>query len=366
MTERDALIFLNLLSIGYSSMVKLRDHFGSISNALSASEQDLKKVSGVRKTSIESICEKRSKPILDRELSLLERTGCHLITILDDIYPSALKQIACPPLVLYVRGELLPEDGNSIAVVGTRKPTQYGKQVAAEFSKVLAAQGVTIVSGLARGLDSAAHSGALEGGGRTVAILGSGLLRLYPKENEKLADAIEKNGAVISEFPLETKPFRSNFPIRNRIISGMSLGTLVVEASAKSGTLITAGFALEQGRSVFAVPGNIFSGHSEGVNNLIKQGAALVQNPDDIFRELSMLKRRDGNLETNKRETLTVKMSPDEKSVITFISDNPIHIDEITERSDMTAPEISVLLLTLEMKGIIKQLPGSYYVTEYR
>ncbi len=362
MNETECCIYLNLLNIGYRSVIKLKNRFGTLVKALSAPDRELLSVEGIRKKTLESIVEKRHQPLLQKELDLQQKSDCDLITINDETYPDALRQIACPPLVLYVRGALKPEDKNALAVVGTRKPTRYGKKTARSLAYQLASGGVTIISGLAKGLDSEAHQGALDAGGRTIAVLGSGLLRMYPRENIKLARRIAQSGAVISEFPLETDPYRSNFPIRNRIISGMSLGTVVVEAAAKSGTLITAAFALEQGRAVFSVPGNVDQPASEGANSLIKQGASLVQNADDIFRELPYLTRRKDLPDQNKHKSMAVKLSSKEKSIVDLLSDQPVHIDELTQLCHMSAAEISVLLLTLEIKRIIKQLPGKYYV----
>lgn len=361
MHEKECLVFLNLLSIGYRTVLKLRETFGTLKDALSAPESDLLNIKGIRRKTLEAMCEKRSSSCAEKELALLERTSFHAITIDEPEYPEYLRQISTPPLVLYVWGTLTPADSNAIAVVGTRNPTQYGKRIAHKISYDLAGQDVTIVSGLAKGLDSEAHRGALESGGRTIAVLGSGLLRLYPHENKRLAEKIAHNGAVIAEFPLETTPFRSNFPIRNRIISGLSMGTIVVEAAVKSGTLITAGFALEQNRTVFGIPGNIDQPSSEGVNALIKQGASLIQSVDDIFRELPTLKRSQTLSETKASAQPKVKLSPEEKEIFDLISTQPIHIDEITEKSSRTAPEVSVLVLTLEIKQVIKQIPGKFY-----
>ncbi|RJP61124.1 MAG: DNA-protecting protein DprA [Candidatus Auribacter fodinae] len=363
MNEREALLFLNLLSIGYRAMCALKDRFGSLSEAMQAPDKDVLAVPKVRQATLQAICDKRKDSILHHELDLIERSSCEVITIADEKYPVSLKQISLPPLVLYVMGSIEAQDMNSIAIVGTRRPTSYGKQAAQDIASALAGQGVTVVSGLARGLDSIAHRAALDVGGRTLAVLGSGLLRLYPHENRALADAVAQNGAVISEFPLETKPFRSNFPIRNRVISGLTMGTVVVEAAAKSGTLITAGFALEQGRAVFSVPGSIYNATSEGANNLIKQGACLYQSVDDIFRELPALHRNGDVLELPLEMPAPVDISSDEKKVLNLIGTDPVYIDDIIEKTEFSAPEIAVLLLTLEIKSIIKQLPGNYYLS---
>jgi len=360
--ERRIYIFLNLLSIGYRSVLLLKNRFGSLTEAISASEKDLIQIKGLRKNTITNIIEKRDSSIVDKELDLCAKNGCELITIVDSGYPEYLKQISLPPLVLYVRGELKEQDNNAIAIIGTRKPSQYGKKITRKLSYDLAEKGVTIVSGLAKGLDSHAHAAALEADGRTIAVLGSGLECLYPKENKKLAKQIEKSGAVISEFPLETAPYRSNFPIRNRIISGLSLGTIVVEAALKSGSLITAGFALEQNRTIFAVPGNIDSPYSEGTNNLIKQGAVIANNADAVFKEIPYLNKstKPADIKNEKKQ----KFTKNELTIVDLVSKQIIHIDEILDKTEFTAPELTVLLLSLEMKNVVKQLSGKYYTLQ--
>ncbi len=363
MNDRECCIFLNLLSIGYRTAQKLKIEFGSLSEAIQADRGHLLHLAGVRQKSIEAILEKRELPIVAKEMELADKAGCTILTIDDDEYPRQLKEIATPPLVLYVKGELTNADANAMAIIGTRKPTQYGKTMAFEIGHDLAQRGVTVVSGLAKGLDTQAHRGALKAGGRTLAILGSGLLRLYPKENDKLARAIIEQGAVISEFPLETNPFRSNFPIRNRIISGLSQGTIVVEAAAKSGSLITAGFAIDQGRTVFAVPGNIDQPTSAGTNHLIHQGAVLYESVDTVFRELSTLTGTTPQPNDKKVDNTAEKinLSAEEKKVLALLEHRPLHMDELTETSNLSAPHLSVLLLTLEMKQLVAQLPGKYY-----
>ncbi|MCD6460062.1 DNA-processing protein DprA [bacterium] len=362
MDERQIYIFFNLLSIGYRSLLLLKNEFGSLSNAIKANEHDLLKIKGIRKNTVNNIIEKRDSSILDKELALCKKSGCRIITIEDSEYPEQLKEISLPPLVLYVKGELMNEDKNAIAMIGTRRPSQYGKKIMRKLSYDLAEQGVTIISGLAKGLDSCAHNSALEANGRTIAVLGSGLECLYPRENKKLARIIEQSGAVISEFPLETSPYRSNFPIRNRIISGLSLGTIVVEAAVKSGSLITAGFALEQNRTVFAVPGNIDSPYSEGTNNLIKQGAVIANNAEAVFREIPYLKRI--NKGGNEKIAHKINFSEKEKTIIDLVSKQIIHIDKILDKTEFTAPELTVLLLSLEMKNVVKQLSGKYYTLQ--
>ena len=363
MNDRECCVFLNLLSIGYRTVQKLKKEFGSLSEAVKADRESLLRISGIRQKSVEAILEKRELPIVSKEIELAKKSGCTILTIEDDEYPRPLKEIATPPLVLYIKGTLTEADANAIAIIGTRKPTQYGKGMAFQIGYDLAQRGVTVVSGLAKGLDTQAHRGALKAGGRTLAILGSGLLRMYPKENEKLARSITEQGAVISEFPLETNPFRSNFPIRNRIISGLSQGTIVVEAAAKSGSLITAGFAIDQGRTVFAVPGNIDQPTSSGTNHLINQGAVLYESVETVFRELFSLSHTMSQTNDTKvdKPAEKINVSAEEKKVLALLEHRPLHMDELTETSNLSAPHLSVLLLTLEMKQLVTQLPGKYY-----
>jgi len=274
----------------------------------------------------------------DAELGRIREAGVRVLTVRDDDYPPRLKQIHARPLVLFVKGDLLPQDERSVAVVGTRKASAYGREVAAALAGDLARSGVTVVSGLARDIDGIAHDASLNAGGRTIAILGSGLDIMYPREHEGLAERVAESGALVSEFPLGTRPSPENFPRRNRIISGMSLGTLVVEASDRSGALITSSLALEQNREVFAVPGNIFDPHCRATNNLIKRsGAKLVTHVEDILEEL--------NLTAVERQL-----------------EMPIHIDEITRTNGLRVTEVSGALTMLELRGRIKQVGGRNYV----
>jgi len=368
LNEKECLIFFNLISVGHRTIQLLKQRYATLTDAIFAPASELEQIPGIRKPTIASILEKRNSGVLQKELNLLKKSGCSLVAVCEDNYPTQLKQIHNPPLVLYIKGNITDQDMNSIAIVGTRKPTDYGKRTAKKIAFDLASNGVTVVSGLAIGLDSQAHQGALDAGGRTIAVLGSGLMRMYPQSNVKMANEIEKNGAVISEFPLEVAPFRSNFPIRNRIISGLSLATVVVEASAVSGTLITAGFALDQGRTVFAIPGNIDQPTSEGANSLIKQGASLIQSADDIFREVPYLSKQNTSQvkphPAENKQMIKLKLSDKEQKLVEIIFKKPLHIEEITDLCDMPSPEISVLLLTLEMKKLIRQLPGKYYAVE--
>ena len=273
--------------IGPARFQALLDHFGDVEAAWRAPADELKRA-GLDRRSVDSLLETRNKISLDDEMGRIERAGVHVLTWQDDAYPPQLRHIHSPPPVLYVKGELRSEDEWAVAVVGTRRATVYGKEATRTLASDLARNGVTIVSGLARGIDAQAHRAALEAGGRTIAVFGSGLDIIYPSEHKKLAQAVVENGALISEYALGTPPEGSNFPPRNRIISGLSLGVVIVEAGVRSGALITADFAAEQGREVFAVPGNIFHRGSQGTNRLIQQGAKLVLSVEDVLEELNL------------------------------------------------------------------------------
>ena len=296
-----------------------------------------------------------------------------IVTILDEDYPELLRQIHDPPPFLYVRGELLPEDQKALAIVGSRQCSEYGRAVARRISQELARRGFTIVSGLARGIDGAAHEGALSVGGRTLGVLGCGVDVAYPLEHLSLKEAISKQGAVISEFPLATAPVPENFPRRNRVISGLCLGVIVVEAADQSGALITATSALEQGREVFAVPGPIGSKTSVGTHRLIKQGAKLIEGVEDILEEIS------GQLQPSgpSRSVSTVSagppdrqagpprwsgLNPEEQMIYELLSHEPRHVDDLTVQAGRASSEMAGLLLQLELKGAARQLAGHMYI----
>ncbi len=286
-----------------------------------------------------------------------------IFSFTDKDYPTNLRYIYDPPPTLYIEGEIIPKDNIAIAIIGSRQGTYYGLRNAENLSFELATKGITIISGLARGVDSAAHRGALKAKGRTIAVLGSGLNVIYPPENKKLADKIAQSGAIVSEFPLDTPPHRQNFPRRNRIISGLSLGVVVVEAAKRSGALITANFALEQGREVFALPGKIDSFASGGTHNLIKQGAKLIESSEDIIEELEPLisaylkeAKRDSKTETEPN------LEEEEKQVYSCLSSEPIHIDEVIQKVTLSYGRLLTCLLKLEHKRLVKELPGKVFV----
>jgi DNA processing protein len=305
--------------------------------------------------------------VFTRELARLQADQLTVLTLADPSYPQALRWIPDPPLVLYMRGTMQPEDSLAVAVVGSRKPSNYGKLMAQRLSTELVQHGFTVVSGLARGIDSCAHQGALQAGGRTIAVLGSGINVIYPPENRRLCDAISSAGAVLSEFPLDTKPDRWNFPRRNRIISGLSLGTLVVEAAANSGALHTARHASEQGREVFAVPGRIDMPSSRGTHSLIKHGAKLVEGIDDMLAEFpeavrdTAIQQRSAPAPAVSAPVVT-DLSPEETQILALMQAEERHIDAVISASQLPAHVVASILVTLELRGLIRQLPGKFFV----
>ena len=408
MTEKEALILLNSLKdFGFIRMKSLLKLYKTPQQILEKGTlAGLQRVEGIGKVVASSIVEiaKDGKEKLSRELDLVRKNEIKVISIFDKEYPSLLKATYNPPILLYVKGEILPEDTISLGIVGSRLSSYYGLETATRLASCLSRQGITIVSGMARGIDTASHKGALQAKGRTIAVLGSGLGVIYPPENKKLFLEIAEAGAVVSEFPYETIPDRQNFPMRNRIISGLSLGIVVVEAAKYSGSLITANFALEQGREVFAVPGKVSSATSKGTNNLIKRGAKLAEDADDIIEELEPLIGRyleaikkdnisretvltggrpgsvdrsgqrpvdlqlkplsgaAGQDENPARTALQPRFSTEEKKVYQPLSDEPLHIDEIVEKARLPVANVSSILMKLELNQLIRQLPGKRFV----
>lgn len=353
---------LSMISgIGATRCQKLLRHFGSPQAILGANLNELQHVAGIGEYTARQIVCSRDKLDIQKEIARIKKQKISVVTFSDDNYPANLKSIFDPPIVLYVKGRLLPEDRIAIAVVGTRRPTTYGKMVAEKLSRELAEREVTVVSGLARGIDTSAHTGALSCGGRTIAVLGCGVDICYPPENRAFLDEISERGAVVSEFPMGTPPEKINFPLRNRIISGLSLGAVIVEAGHRSGALITAECALEQGREVFAVPGNIFNLGTKGTHSLIKQGAKLVENCEDIVEEIRCL--RDVLPVSPVIKSISeVKLSPEEERVYNLLSFEPVHIDFISKQSGMSINRISPVLMNLEIKGKIRQVAGKMFL----
>ena len=369
MTSREAYIALNMVDgVGPVRVRALRDRFGEPQAILSASKGELMQVEGVGEEVARSINSWREKVDLDAELQRIEKAGVRVVTRDDPEYLKNLREIYDPPLVLYVKGILTERDALAIAVVGSRRTTLYGQDMARKLAFQLARIGVTVVSGLARGIDTAAHNGALQAKGRTIAVIGCGIDVMYPAENKKLADEIvEKGGAVVTEFPFGVQPDRQNFPMRNRIISGASLGVVVVEANLKSGALITANQAGEQGRQVFAVPGRADSILSKGAHKLIKDGAKLTEDVEDILSEFEYLlpktARESAELGLEGGGTKpALQLSETEEKVMAQIGKEEVAIDEIIRASGLTTACVSATLLALEMKRLVRQLPGKQYV----
>ncbi len=359
MTSREAYIVLNMLDeVGPVRVRRLLDAFGSAEAILGATRAELTQVDGIGEEVARSIAQWREQVDLDAELSRIEKTGVRVVTREDADYPRHLREIYDPPLVLYVKGTLSERDAVSIAVVGSRRTSLYGQEMARKLSYQLARLGVTVVSGLARGIDTQAHKGALQAKGRTVAVIGCGIDIVYPAENKKLADEIvEQGGALVTEFPFGVQPDRQTFPMRNRIISGWSLGVVVVEAALKSGALLTAGFAAEQGRHVFAVPGRADSPLSKGTNKLIKDGAKLTEDVEDILGEFEYLLPKP---KETKTET-SLPLTENERRVLDAIGEDEVVMDEIIQRCGLTSACVSATLLALEMKRLVRQLPGKVF-----
>ncbi len=358
MTSREAYIALNMIDeVGPVRVRALLERFGSPEAILGASRQELMRVEGVGEQVVRNLAGWREAIDLDAELARIEKAGIRVVTRDDADYPPHLREIYDPPLVLYVRGAMSERDKFAIGMVGSRRTTLYGQEMARRLSYQLARAGVTVVSGLARGIDTAAHTGALQAKGRTVAVIGCGLDTVYPPENKKLAEQIvEKGGAVVSEFPFGVKPDRQNFPMRNRIISGWCMGVVVVEANWKSGALITAKQAYEQGREVFAVPGRADSPLSRGTNKLIKDGAKLTEDAEDILSEFGYLFPK-----PNAEPASAIQLTALEQQVMKAIGEEEVPVDEIIRATGLTSASVSATLLGLEMKRIVKQLPGRQY-----
>jgi DNA processing protein len=360
--------------VGNVGFKALLEAFGTPQKVFEAPLSMIKAVPGIGDKTARQIKAFKDWKKVEKELECADRTGVSIVTSQDPLYPSQLLSTYDYPAFLYVKGHLKEDDVN-VAVVGSRTASTYGKFTTERLCRELVLRGITVISGLARGIDSAAHRGALSGKGRTIAVLGCGLDVVYPPENEKLFTEISLQGALISEFPFGTPPNAPNFPTRNRIISGISLGVVVVEASEKSGSLITARLALEQGREVFAVPGSIDSSGSRGTNKLIKQGAKLIENVEDILEEiLPQVTRAPKVVKPDQRQKQPddqqkiLTSSPDlvlketEKTVWQVLSQKPVHIDQIITSTGLTAHEVLVILLNLELQGLIEQKPGKTYM----
>ncbi len=362
--ERYLHSLLRLISVqgmGSFRIRRLISYFKTASEVLSADLLSLTGIDGIDKILAKNIRAGGKPDFAGRQLQACRKHNIQIITYYDERYPSALKETPDPPILLFMKGAFQDRDVISIGVVGTRIPSQYGKRVAELLSKDLIQNGFTIVSGLARGIDTIAHQTCVKLGARTIAVMGSGLDIIYPTENKKLSDLIIENGALLSELPCGSLPDAVNFPKRNRIISGLSLGVLIVEAGEKSGALITATSALNQNREVFAIPGSIFSTKSSGTNRLIKEGAKLVQSVDDILEELQH-RVRSFSFEKSDFKALPIDLSDKEKKLMSIFSDDPIHIDMIAQKTGFSTAETLSVLLTLELKDVIKQFSGKMFV----
>jgi DNA processing protein len=358
--------------LGVCGAHRLIEHFGSARAAYMASLTELEGC-GVPARVAQAIFAQAGLKDAEKEVQEVTKTDCRLITVDSEDYPPLLKQIPDAPLLLYVRGDAKSLLQHAVAIVGTRRPSAYGSSVAHRLAHDLAQRQLVVVSGMARGIDSAAHRGALEANGPTVAVLGSGIDVIYPRENQRLAEQIMKSGAVISEFPLGTGPTPENFPIRNRIISGLSLGVVVVEAAEYSGSLITARLAVDQNREVFAVPGNITSAQSFGPNHLIKQGAKLVDQWMDVIEEfpaeirMQLLPPAGASqgepMDAKAGSLFEASLNPDQKAIFEVLrADQALFVDEIVGAARVPQPRVLAALLELEMNGLIRQLPGKNFI----
>lgn len=349
MNEQHYWLGLTLMQgIGAIRLKQLLQFFGSAEHAWKAPEKELR-AAGLPDITYQKFLQQRQKLDLSAEVMKVQKADARLLTLVDEDYPAALRHLDDAPPVLYVRGQLLPKDDLALAVVGTRNASRYGRDAAHYLSKQLASQHVTIISGLAQGIDSAAHQGALDAGGRTIAVLGCGIERIYPRENAALADNIRHNGAILTEYAIGTPPSATNFPRRNRLLSGLARGVLIVEAPEHSGALITATAALDQGRDVFAVPGNIFSAASRGTNRLIQEGAKLVMGVPDILAELNIQYTKK---EMRQKTQQVVPENPIENTVLHLLEADPIHVDDLIRSSGLSASDVAATLTILELKGL--------------
>ncbi len=361
-------------AVGPITFKKLMQYFGSIDKALGASVSELTHIEGIGNKTAEQIAYTRNKFDTKTELELAEKHGVQIITIEDSRYPVMLKQIYDPPPIIYVKGTLTSQDNLAVAIVGSRRCSLYGQEQASRFAHLLSAAGFTICSGMARGIDSAAHQGALSANGRTIAVQGCGLAQIYPPENKNLFEMITKSGACISELPMLTEPTAENFPPRNRIIAGLSLITIVIEAGLNSGALITAAMAMENNREVMAVPGKIDSPLSKGAHKLIKEGAKLVESIEDIIEGLGYIgeqlkshitdntQKTADSIESAKTPVGSLNLTDNEKNIYKELSKEAIHLEELIAISNLSTPQIYSAIISLQLKGLVKQLPGNMFL----
>jgi len=361
-------------NVGPTTFAKLIKHFGSVDRALGASVSELAKIDGIGFKTAEQITRTRNKFNTAAELELAEELGVWIINFDDKRYPPVLKRIYDPPAVLYIKGTLTSCDNLCISIVGSRHCSLYGQEQSSRFAHLLSSAGFTICSGMARGIDTAAHQGALSAGGRTIAVQGCGLANIFPPENKKLFELIADSSACISELPLRYEALSENFPPRNRIIAGLSLGTIVIEAGLRSGALITARAALENNREVMAVPGKVDSPLSKGAHQLIKQGAKLVESVEDVTEALGYIgeqlqshvtavaTKASEKTEAPLFDVSKLKLSEDEKTIYVYLEKEPVHLEQIIADTNLASGSISASLVSLQLKGLVKQLPGSLFL----
>lgn len=369
MDFREAFIALNMIEhVGPVRARTLLNHFGDAPKILAAAKSELLRVRNIGEETAEAIASWEKSVDLKGELKRITDFDCHVLISSDEHYPELLRQIYDPPLVLYVKGELTAKDKNAVAMVGSRQTTHYGIETARKLAYQLAYVGVTVVSGGARGIDTAAHQGALAAKGRTIAVLGTGINLVFPPENAELYERIAASGAVITQFAFNRPADKQSFPIRNRIVAGMTLGTVVVEANATSGALITANMAVEAGRQIFAVPGRIDSPRSKGCHDLIKKGAKLCEGAEDILSEFEYLFPTSNRPPTPGETGVlpALELSESEQKVFDALADaEESSIDEVIRRSGLPSSAVSVALLGLEMKRVVKQLPGKMFLRNH-
>ncbi len=357
LAERAYLVALSQVThIGPVRLGRLRDRFGELGLAWNADERELKRVLDER--TCRAVLSARASVDPAVVLDRVERTGAKVTTVLDDDYPRILREIPGPPPVLYYRGTLQAQDETTVAIVGTRRATSYGREVTTRVASDLASAGVTIVSGLAKGIDGYAHRASLDAGGRTIAVLASGVDIIYPPEHRQLAERIEESGALLSDYPPGTKPDAPNFPARNRIISGLSVATIVVEAPARSGALITVGFAADQGRDVYAVPGSILSHASEGTNKLLRQGATILTSAADLLEDLRLAPIPPGE----QAAQIAFPITDEERAIYALVTAEPQHIDELAYSASLTISQASALMTMLELKGLVANAGAQHFV----
>jgi DNA processing protein len=346
MEEKKYWVGFNLIKgIGAVRMQALVQYFGDLAGA------------GMGLKVIERIVQARTQVDLDKVWDRIESQGIRILTWLDNAYPQRLKEIEQPPPVLYLKGEYVPDDLFAVAIVGTRRVTPYGRQITEELAAYLAGHGITVISGLARGVDAIAHQTALKAGGRTIGVLGSGVDKIYPPEHRQLAERMIESGAVVSDYAPGTPPDASNFPPRNRIISGLSLAVVVVEAGETSGALITAEFAAEQGREIFAIPGSILAPQSKGTNKLIQNGALPLLSVNDLMQALDLTRKGD-----QKAARKMIPADETEARLMNVLSAQPLHVDEIRNQSNLPIEKVSAALALMELKGMVRQVGGMNYV----